>query len=52
MYKQVKADNGRAGHSEKIKCPQNAANPREKEKWVIHARVRAHYGALHGQLKS
>ncbi len=46
----VEADNGYVGHADKIKCPDNAANP--EENLAMQARVRLRHETLNGRLKN
>jgi hypothetical protein len=46
----VEADKGYRGHPDKIKCPDNAANPREN--LAMQARVRSRHETLNGRLKN
>jgi hypothetical protein len=48
--KQVEADEGYAGHPDKVKCPANALTPEEKRRMQV--RVRAHHETLNGWLKN
>ena len=46
----IEADNGYRGHPDKVKCPENAANPRENV--GKQARVRSRHETLNGRLKN
>ena len=46
----VEADNGYQGHADKIKCPQNNANP--PDNLEMKGRVRASHETLNGRLKN
>ena len=46
----VEADDGYRGHADKIKCPQNDANP--PENLEMQGRVRARHETLNGRLKN
>jgi hypothetical protein len=48
-WEQLEAEEGYAGHPDKIKCPQNVGNPAEK--WAMQGRVREHHKILNGRLK-
>jgi hypothetical protein len=48
--KQVEVDKGYHGHPDKIKCPDNADNPREN--LAMKARVRSRHETLNGRLKN
>jgi hypothetical protein len=47
---QVEADDGYRGHADKVKCPQNAANP--VANLAMQGRVRARHEMLNGRLKN
>jgi hypothetical protein len=46
----VEADEGYCGHPNKIKCPENDANP--VENWAMQGRGRARHKTLNGWLKA
>ncbi len=50
LGEQVEADKGYVGHPNKIKCPQNVGNPREKR--AMQGRVRARHKMLNRWLKN
>jgi hypothetical protein len=47
---QIEANKGYAGHSNKVKCPQNVGNPAEK--WAMQWRVKAPHEMRNGWLKN
>ncbi len=49
-FKQVKANDGYCGHTNKIKCPKNKANPAAN--LAMQGQVRAHHETLNGCLKN
>ena len=49
-WEQVETDNGYIGHVDKVKCPQNPANP--PENLVMQGRVRSRHKTLNGRLKN
>jgi hypothetical protein len=50
LGERVEADDGYRGHADKIKCPQNDANP--PENLVMQGRARARHETLNGRLKN